>query len=80
MLILKQIPKHIEGEDLTVQVDGIAVEFTALNNYKNGTIVVNLAGLEQRKGFDYVEVAPNKFQFVKAPKIGMTLLVDYIKS
>jgi len=80
MIILKQIPKHIEAEDLTVQIDGFAVTFTALNNYKSGTIVVNLAGLEQRKGFDYDEVAPNKFLFDKAPKIGMVLLVDYIKS
>lgn len=79
MIILKEIKQEVKGEDLTVQINGSNVLFTTSNDYKSGTLVVNLSGLEQRKGYDYDEISSTQFQFTKAPKIGMTLLVEYIK-
>lgn len=76
------LKNYVTEEDPSSQIDGIETEFTLLNNFIGGTIRVYLNGLRQQKGVgnDYIEVAPNKFQFVIAPDIGDIILVDYIKN
>jgi hypothetical protein len=78
-LFLKNV---ITEEDLSSQIDGIATEFTLLNEYVGGTLRVYLNGLRQQKGVgeDYVEVAPDKIDFVIVLEVDDILLVDYIKN
>ena len=78
ILLLKDF---ITEEDLSSQIDGIATEFTLLNDYVSGTLRVYLNGLRQQKGVgeDYVEVTPNKLDFVIHLEVDDILLVDYIK-
>lgn len=80
MIILKEIIQKVENENLTSQVDGINQDFTVSNNFSTLT-KVHLAGLLQEEGAtkDYIVTSSNTFQFVKAPKIGMTVFVDYVK-
>ena len=78
---LSQLNDSIVGEDLSSQIDGIVTEFTLANDFSNGTIGLYLNGLRQQKGAgkDYIEVAPNKIDFVIKPDIDDILLADYIK-
>ena len=78
LLFLKNV---ITEEDLSSQIDGIATEFTLLNDYVSGTLRVYLNGLRQQKGVgeDYVEVTPDKIEFVRALDVDDILLIDYIK-
>jgi len=81
MLLLREITQTIENEDLTAQIDGVVTIFTSVNNFKAGTLVAHLSGLQQQEGSapsgDYLEIDDNQFQFNKAPKIGMKLAVSY---
>lgn len=75
------LKNFITEEDLSSQIDGIKTEFTLLNDFVGGTIRTYLNGLRQQKGVgeDYIEVAPNKIEFVRALDIDDVLLLDYIK-
>jgi len=75
------LKNFITEEDLSSQIDGIATEFTLLNEYVGGTLRVYLNGLRQQKGVgeDYVEVAPDKLDFARALEVDDILLIDYIK-
>ena len=78
LLFLKNF---ITEEDLSSQIDGIATEFTLLNEYESGTLRVYLNGLRNQKGVgeDYIEVTPDKIEFVRALDVDDVLLIDYIK-
>ena len=75
------LKNFITEEDLSSQIDGIATEFTLLNAYVSGTLRVYLNGLRQQKGVgeDYIEVTPDKIEFVRALDVDDVLLIDYIK-
>lgn len=75
------LKNFITEEDLSSQIDGIKTEFTLLNDFIEDTLRVYLNGLRQQKGVgeDYIEVAPNKIDFVRALDIDDVLLIDYIK-
>ena len=80
MVILHEIEQKILQEDLTSQIDGLNTIFNTNNNYRSSSLEVNLSGLLQRKGslLDYQETGSDEFTFIKAPKLGMTLIVSYV--
>ncbi len=75
------LKNFITEEDLSSQIDGIKTEFTLLNDFVGGSLRVYLNGLRQQKGVgeDYVEVSPDKIDFVRALEVDDVLLIDYIK-
>lgn len=67
-------------EDLTSQVNGVAVVFTTAEQFEAGKLRVFIDGLRRRRGVDFSESGPNSFAWLLTPpEVGQTLVVEYQK-
>jgi len=65
------------GDTVIEPMDGVNKVFTLNNNFIANSTRVFLNSLRLTIGNDYNELEPNQLEFVDAPLLGDTIIVDY---